>query len=179
MRKLVIGEFLSLDGVMEAPEKWTFPYFNEEVGAHLGSSMATSDALLLGRVTYEAFASTFSPQTGGEADTMNHLQKYVVSTTLKTADWNHSTLLQGNIAEAITALKQQPGKNIVVSGSGRLVQSLMQFGLVDEYSLLVYPIILGAGRRLFSDGLNTSSLRLIEARPFSNGVVLLRYQPER
>src|ERR1700730_4609805 len=108
MRKLVIGEFLSLDGVMEAPEKWTFPYFNEEVGTHLGSSMATSDALLLGRVTYEAFASTFSHQTGGEADAMNHMQKYVVSTTLKTADWNNSTLLQGNIAEAITALKQQP-----------------------------------------------------------------------
>lgn len=102
-----------------------------------------------------------------------------MSTTLKTADWNNSTLLQGNIAEAITTLKQQQGQNIVVSGSRRLVQSLMQFGLVDEYALLVYPIILGAGKRLFSDGLKTSSLRLIEARPFSNGAVLLRYQPER
>ncbi len=179
MSRIVVGEFVSLNGVMEAPEKWTFQYYNDEIGAHLGSSMATSDALLLGRVTYETFAAAFSQQTGGQADGMNNIRKVVVSSTLKTADWHNSTLINRNIPEEITRLKQRIGKDILVSGSGTLVQTLMQHNLVDEYALLVYPIVLGTGKRLFSDGMAASTLKLVEARPFSTGVVLLRYQPDK
>lgn len=179
MSRIVVGEFVSLDGVMEAPEKWTFQYYNDEIGAHLGSSMATSDALLLGRVTYETFAASFSQQTGGQADGMNNIRKVVVSSTLKTADWHNSTLINRNIPEEITRLKQRIGKDILVSGSGTLVQTLMQHNLVDEYALLVYPIVLGTGKRLFPDEMAKSALKLVEARPFGNGVVLLRYQPDK
>jgi dihydrofolate reductase len=171
--------FVSLDGVIEAPETWTYPYFNDEIGAHLGASYTTSDALLLGRVTYQTFAASFSSQTGGMADTMNNQTKYVVSTTLKTADWNNSTLIHENIPAEIAKLKQQPGKDITVTGSSTLIQTLVEHDLIDEYSLLVYPVVLGTGKRLFKDGIAKTTLKLIEAKPTSSGVVLLRYHPER
>jgi dihydrofolate reductase len=154
------------------------PFFNDEIGMYIGSRMATSDALLLGRATYETFAATFAHQTGGTADAMNNTRKYVVSTTLKTADWNNTTLINGNVAEEIARLKQQPGQDISISGSGTLIQTLMRHNLVDEYSLLVYPLVLGTGKRLFPDGIAKLCLKLIEARPLSTGVTLLRYQPE-
>ncbi len=179
MRRITVNEFVSLDGVMEAPEKWTFQYFDDEIGAHIGSSFASSDAMLLGRVTYETFAASFAGQTGDQADVMNNTRKYVVSTTLKTADWSNSTLINKNIMDEIAKLKQQLGKDIAISGSARLAQSLIQHGLVDVLDLLVYPVVLGAGKRLFPNGMAKSTLKLLEARQFNTGVVLLRYQPEK
>jgi dihydrofolate reductase len=186
MRKIIAGLFMSLDGVYEGPGPadqfeyagWTMPYFNDEVGGYIGSRMATADALLLGRKTYEGFAGFFAPQTGGTADAMNNLQKYVVSNTLTSADWQNSTLINGNVVEEITRIKQLPGQDISVSGSGTLLQTLIAHNLVDEFSLLVYPIVLGTGKQVFQHGLPKHNLKVIEIRPFSNGVVLMRYQPE-
>lgn len=186
MRKIVVAEYVSLDGVMEGPGPgdvfehagWTMPYYNEEVQKVVSDGMSRSDALLLGRVTYQGFEAAFSSQTGGIADVMNSFTKYVVSTTLKKAEWNNSRLIKGNIAEEIMKLKQQPGKDIAVSGSGTLVQTLMQYDLIDEYLLLVYPVVLGSGKRLFRDG-NKTTLKLIEAKALSSGIVVLTYQPER
>ena len=187
MRRIVVGMFVSLDGVVEAPgpdstfkyANWTQPYYNEEVGNFIGQQMATADALLLGRVTYEGFAASFSGQTGGVADIMNNRTKYVVSTTLKKAEWKNSTLIKGNVPEEIARLKQQPGKDISVSGSCTLVQTLIQHDLIDEYALLVYPVVLGTGKRLFRDGIEKTTLKLVEAKPTSLGVMLVRYQPEK
>ncbi len=178
MRKIVVSEFVSLDGVMEAPEKWTFQYYNDEVQKVIADGFSRSDALLLGRVTYQGFAAAFSGQTGPDADIMNSQRKYVVSTTLQKADWNNSTLIKGNIAEEIAKLKQQPGKDIAISGAGTLVRSLMQLDLVDEYSLLVYPVVLGSGMRLFEEG-TKATLKLLDAKPLSSGVVYLSYEAER
>ncbi len=188
MRKLVVSESITLDGVFEGPARtpyepfeqagWTEPYFSEEHMKYVSEGMAGGDALLVGRVTYEGFAASWTRQTGPVADFMNNVAKYVVSTTLKKAEWNNSTLISGNVAEEIARLKQQPGKNIAVLGSGALVRALMAYDLVDEYSLLVYPVVLGAGKRLFG-GENKTSLRLREARAFSSGVVFLSYEPDR
>lgn len=185
MRKIIVGEFLSLDGVMEDPggaEKyehggWTNPYYNAEIQQAVGASMARSDALLLGRVTYQAFEPAFSGRRGADADIMNSFAKYVVSTTLKKAEWNNSTLIKGNVAEEVAKLKQQPGKDIAISGSGTLVRYLMQHDLIDEYSLLVYPVVLGSGKRLFGDT-GMTKLKLVEAKPLSSGVVQLSYARE-
>lgn len=183
MRKIVAGIFMSLDGVYQGPGPtdefeypgWTMPFFNDEVGMYIGSRVATADAMLLGRNTYEAFAATFSPQTGGMADAMNNLPKYVVSTTLERADWNNSTLIRDQVADEVAKIKAMPGQDISISGSGRLVKSLLPHGLIDELSLLVFPLILGVGSRLFPEGLGKIDLKLIEAKGFSNGVVLMRY----
>jgi dihydrofolate reductase len=182
MRKIVVGMFVSLDGVIEGPGPtdnfehagWTMPYFNEEVGQAIAENTFRSDALLLGRQTYHDFAAVFASQSGGQADIMNNFPKYVVSTTLKKAEWTNSTLISKNVVEEITKLKQQPGKDITISGSGTLVHSLMAHGLIDEYSLLVMPVVLGTGKRLFPNGVNTS-LELIGAKPLSSGVVHLSY----
>lgn len=185
MRKIIVGMYVTLDGVMEGPGPdegfehagWTMPYFDEEIGQVLGESMSRCDSLLLGRVTYQTFAAAFSSQTEGIAHIMNSLPKYVVSTTLKTAEWNNSKLIKGNVAEEIAKLKQQPGKDILVNGSGTLVQTLIHHDLIDEYALLVYPVVLGTGKRLFRDGSKT--LKLIQTKPLRSGVVNLSYQPER
>ena len=169
---------MSFDGVVEAPEKWSFPYYTDEIQKHIGASMAASDAMLLGRVTYEGFEAAFSQGSGGDADAMNNMPKYVVSNKLKSADWKNSTLIKGNIIDEIKKLRQQPGKDLAISGSITLAQSLMKQGLIDEYALLVYPVVLGTGKRLFAEGVPTIPLKLIEARPMSSGVVLMRYQPD-
>lgn len=191
MRKIIVGMFVSLDGVVQAPGHpeedreggfehggWTMPYWHDDIGQTIFASMSASDALLLGRKTYQGFAAAFASAPAGDpfADYMNHTPKYVVSTTLKTVDWKNSTLLNG-MAE-VRQLKQQPGKDILISGSGTLVHSLMQHDLIDEYNLLVYPVTLGKGKRLFPDGLNLT-LKLVETKSFGSGVVLLRYQPDR
>ena len=149
MRKINAGLFISLDGVVESPEKWTGPYFNDQVGQAVGELMADNDALLLGRVTYEGFAAAFGGQSGGMADQMNSTPKFVVSGSLAAADWQNSTLISGNLTEAISALKQQPGKNIGMSGSSTLVSWLLRQGLLDQLDLLVFPVVLGTGKRLF------------------------------
>ncbi len=180
MRKVTAGLFVSLDGVTESPEKWQLPYFNDEMGEAIGVAMAAADAMLLGRVTYQEFAS-YWPGVSSEdqpfADYMNNTPKYVVSTTLDKVEWNNSTLIKGNVAEEITRLKQQPGKNIGITGSATLVQSLLQEDLLDELGLMVHPVVVGSGKHLFEDGGDTKVLRLVETKTFGSGVVVLSYQP--
>jgi dihydrofolate reductase len=180
VRKLVVTEFLSLDGVMENP-MWTFPYWNDEIAQFKGDESNASDALLLGRVTYQGFAEAWPKRTDEASGGVyfNSVRKYVVSTTLKEPlEWNNSHLIQGNLVDAITKLKQQDGQDITVHGSGRLIQTLMQHDLVDTYRLLVYPLVLGKGQRLFEDD-TTAKLNLVKSQSFSSGVIGLIYEPAR
>jgi dihydrofolate reductase len=178
MRTLFVTEFVSLDGVMEEP-RWTFKYWNDEISEFKGEESAASDALLLGRVTYQGFAAAWPQSEDEGADYFNNVRKYVVSETLEDPlEWNNSTLIKDNIVEQISDLKQQDGNDIAVHGSATLAQTLMQHDLVDRYRLLVYPVVLGQGKRLFKDGI-TATLRLLESRSFSSGVVALVYEPER
>jgi len=180
MRKIVAGLYVSLDGVTESPEKWTFPYFNDEVGQVVGSQMAESDAILLGRRTYEEFAAYWPDRTAADdpfADYLNNTPKYVVSTTLTSLEWENSTLIQGDIADALTQLKEGPGKNISITGSATLVRSLLSSGLIDELRLLLYPIVVGNGKRLFEDVREQFAVNLVESKAFSNSVVSLTYEP--
>ena len=177
MRNIVVTEFLSLDGVMEAPG-WTFKYWNDEIAQFKGAESAASDALLLGRVTYQGFAAAWPQSQDEGAPYFNSVRKYVVSTTLDTVEWNNSTLINDNIVEEITKLKQQDGQDMTVHGSATLVQALMQHDLVDRYRLLVYPVVVGKGKRLFNEG-TTATLKLVETHAFSSGVVALIYEPDR
>ena len=193
MRKLVVSEFVSLDGVMQAPGGadedteggfvhggWTQPYWHDDLGAHFGRAFAASDALLVGRKTWQIHGGAFESMGGDEfADMLNARAKYVVSTTLADASaWRNSTLIAGDVVEAVRALKAEPGKDIYVDGSSVLVHTLARHDLVDEYSLLVFPVVLGSGKKLFPDDLRVN-LRLVESRPFPTGVVLMRYVPDR
>jgi dihydrofolate reductase len=180
MRKIVAGLFMSLDGVVESPEQWQFPYFNNEMGQALGSSMAASDTLLLGRRTYQEFAATW-PGRGSDDPIgayMNNTPKLVASTTLDSTDWHNSTVLDGDLAEQVGRLKQQPGKNITVTGSITLVRSLLRDGLLDELALMVCPIVVGHGQRLFDDWSDQLQLDLQDAKTFGTGVLSLTYTPE-
>ncbi len=181
MRKIVAGLFLSLDGVMEAPEQWTGPYMNDELGQEIGSQLAGSDAMLLGRRTYQEFAAVWPHRTSEEfgpvADVMNGIPKYVVSTTLDRADWQNSTLIEGDVVAELTRLKQQPGKSIGISGSATLVRSLLRTNLLDELNLLVPPITVGTGRRLFEDWDARLPLKLERSKALSTGVLCLTYAP--
>jgi dihydrofolate reductase len=177
MRKLVVTEFLSLDGVIDNPA-WTFPYWNDEIARFKGEETDASDALLLGRVTYQGFAAAWPNSKDEGASYFNGVRKYVVSTTLDKAEWNNSVIIRDNILDEIAKLKQQDGANITVHGSATLANTLMQHDLVDSYRFLVYPVVVGKGRRLFHEGI-TATLRLVEARSFSSGVAALIYQPER
>ncbi len=177
MRKLVVTEFLSLDGVMESP-MWTFPFWNDEIAQFKGEESSSSDALLLGRVTYQGFAAAWPESKDEGAPYFNGVRKYVVSTTLDKAEWNNSVLIKDNIVAEITKLKQQDGKNITVHGSGRLIQTLMQHDLVDLYRLLIYPLVLGKGQRLFEDE-NKVNLKLVDSKTMSSGVIGLVYEPDR
>jgi dihydrofolate reductase len=177
--------YSTLDGVVEAPGPgepfehagWTGPYFDAELGQVVGSILGANDTMLLGRVTYEGFAAAFAGQSGGVADLMNNTPKVVVSTTLQSADWQNSTLVSGDIVGAITALKQQPGKNIGIGGSPTLVRWLLRRGLLDELHLFVMPIVLGKGKRLFAEGGDPLPLTLLATKTFGTGVVLLTYGP--
>jgi dihydrofolate reductase len=178
MRKLVVSMFVTLDGVMEAPGKWSFPYWNDEIARFKAEEMRSSDLLLLGRVTYQGFAAAWPAMTAEQgADQMNGMRKVVVSTTLTEALWKNSMLLKENVEAEIAKLKEQPGQDILVYGSADLLQTLMQHDLVDEYRLLVYPIVLGSGKRLFREGSIPVNLKLITSTVFGSGVVLLTYQP--
>lgn len=175
MRTLTITEFMSLDGVVENPA-WTFPYWNEETAAFKTVETKPSDALLLGRVTYEGFAAAWPKSTDQGAVYFNGARKYVVSNTLKNAEWNNSVIIR-NAVEDITRLKQEGDYDLVVHGSVNLAQTLIKHDLVDFYRLLVYPLVLGKGQRLFYEG-TTATLELVEARPFSSGVTALIYKPK-
>lgn len=177
MRKIVANLFMSLDGVVAAPETWTGPYFTEDIGQLIESEMAGTGILLTGRRTYETFAASFAHQSGGMADRMNTIPKIVVSTTLTTADWQNTTVV-GTTAE-LAVLKEQPGDTIAMSGSAGLVRSLLRDGLLDELRLLLFPVIVGQGTGLF-DGIDKRlSFELLESRTFTGGVVRLTYRPAR
>jgi dihydrofolate reductase len=190
MRELIVAEFITLDGVIQAPGGvdedteggfthggWTHPYWHDDIGAHFSQTMSQADALLLGRKTWQIHGGAFEPMTGDPfADALNSVRKYVVSTTLKsTSAWRNSTLIRENVVETVRQLKGQPGKNILLDGSSVLVHALAQNDLVDEYSLHVYPLVLGSGKRLFPEG-KRLDLTLVEASPLPTGVVFMRYR---
>jgi len=188
MRKVIASEFVTLDGVMEDPT-WTFRFSSEEQEKFKFDELAASDALLLGRVTYEGFAAAWpnmmeqyrGPRRaalGEYTDMMNGYPKHVVSTTLEEPlEWNNSTLIEGDVAEEVSGLKRQPGKDILVFGSGNLVNTLMEHDLIDEYRLMIFPIIVRSGRRLFADGIEERVLDLVNTETFGSGVVVLTYRP--
>ncbi len=179
MRKIVAVLWVSLDGVMESPERWAHLYFNDEMAKVAGSGQAAADTLLLGRRTYQEFAAYWPDQTSDVpfADYMNNTRKLVASRTLKSAEWQNSTLIKGDVVEELTRLKQQPGKNITILGSATLVRSLLRDGLLDELNLWLVPIVLATGKRLFEDGSDRVPLKLVEARTFGTGVVSVTYAP--
>src|SRR5919107_1172840 len=183
MRKVVASELVSLDGVMGSPQEWAFSYSDAEMEQANASGMDASDALLLGRATYQEFASYWPYQNSADqpfTDYLNNTLKFVISTTLEEPlEWQNSTLIKGNVAEEIAKLKQQPGKNIGIVGSATLVRSLLGDNLLDELSLIVHPIVVGSGRRLFEEGGDQKELKLVDSRTFSTGVVYLTYQPDR
>ncbi len=182
MSKLVVGEWLTLDGVFDADtmNQWFDPYHSDDRGAYIQEVVSSSGVLLLGKKTYEMFAAYWPHQKNdemGPASKLNSMPKYVVSPTLKAATWNNSTIIRGNVVEEIKKLKEQPGGDLLVSGSATLVQSLMEAGLVDEYKFLVQPIIVGSGKRFFKDGRPMARMKLVETKTFSLGVIALRYKP--
>jgi dihydrofolate reductase len=180
MRRIVVSEFVSLDGVVEDPS-WTVQFGGEEQQRFKYDELSEADALLLGRVTYEGFAAAWphmTEQAGEYADMMNGYPKYVVSTTLEEPlGWNNSTLIKGDVAEEVSRLKELPGKDILVFGSGTLVNGLMRLGLIDEYRLMIFPVVLGSGQRLFGDGVEETVLELVGTETFDTGVVVLSYRP--
>jgi dihydrofolate reductase len=178
MGTIIVSEFITLDGVIEGPD-WSIPYFNEEIGQFKLDDLFASDALLMGRVTYEIHAAAWPSEKDEEgfAERMNSLPKFVVSSTLQQVEWNNSRLIRGNIPEEITKLKREISRNILIDGGSDLVNLLRQHDLIDEYRLLVHPIMLGKGKRLFREGSPKRELRLREARALSGGVVVLVYQP--
>lgn len=188
MARLIASEFVTLDGVIEAPgheehrsgrNAWALRGGSEEQQRFKIDELFAADAILLGRVTYQIFAAFWPTAPGdlGFADRMNGLPKYVVSRTLKTAEWNNTVVLHENVAEQVSKLKQEHDRDILIFGSADLVNSLMKHDLIDEYRLLVFPVVLGSGKRLFRDESDLSHLRLVRTRTFSSGVVLLSYEP--
>lgn len=177
MRNLVVTTFLTLDGVMEAPS-WSMGYWNDDIAQFKGEESNASDALLLGRVTYEGFAAAWPNSKDEGADYFNNVRKYVVSTTLDKAAWNNTTIISGDIVAEINKLKQQDGQDIIVHGSANLIQTLIRHDLVDRYRLLVYPVILGEGMRLFQEG-TAATLKLVEAKALTSSVTALIYEPNR
>jgi len=186
MRKVVVSEFVTLDGVMEDPGGaegfkhggWSFQFSSADQQQFKVEELFKADALLLGRRTYQGFAAAWPtmPGTGAYGERMNSLPKYVVSTTLSEVTWN-ATLITGDLTEELPRLKQEAGQDILIFGSGQLVHTLNVRDLIDEYRLMVFPVVLGSGKRLFPDGNEKKMLRLVESRTFDSGVVLLTYQP--
>ena len=190
MRKVVVSEFISLDGVIEDPGGaggfdrggWSFQFDRGPEGDKFRfDELAAADTLLLGRVTYEGFAAAWpqmEEQTGEYGAWMNGYPKHVASRTLEEPlEWNNSTLIEGDVAEGVSELKQQAGKDILVFGSADLVNALMEHDLIDEYRLMVFPVVVGKGKRLFEEGIDTKSLRLADSKTFDSGAVVLTYSP--
>jgi dihydrofolate reductase len=194
MRKIIVAEFITLDGVIQAPggDKedtdggfvhggWTWPYWHDDIGKHFFQLMEHADSLLLGRKTWQIHGTAFEPMPDSDpfGSAMNNIQKYVVSTTLKSTDaWRNSTLINKSVVEEISRLKQQQGKDILTDGSSVLVHSLIENNLVDEYALHIYPLVLGGGKRLFPKG-NYISLKLLESQALPTCVVFQRYIPSK
>ena len=186
MGRIVVTEFVSLDGVMEAPgggegfkhAGWTFKINRGQEGDKFKvDETLHTEALLLGRVTYEGFAAAWPSMKGEFADKFNSLPKYVVSSTLKKAEWNNSTVLKGDVVQETSKLRQELSGDIVVHGSGQLVQTLLDHGLVDELRLMVFPVVLGTGKRLFGDMSDKKQLRLVDSKTVGDGIAILIYGP--
>jgi dihydrofolate reductase len=179
MRKIVAGLFMSLDGVVENPNRWGTSYFCNEMWEMMSVGIAQADAVVLGRRTYQEFAEIWPKQgsNGPMANFLNNARKYVFSATLEKAEWKNSALVKGSLAEELAKLKRQPGKNIQVPGSPRLVRSLLRDRLLDELTLFVLPIVVSAGMRLFAEMTDQLRLKLVASRTFGNGVLSVTYQP--
>lgn len=196
MRKIAVTEFISVDGVIESPHEWHLPFFDDEAGMYKHNELVNTGALLLGRTTYDGFAAAWpergrdmagQPEPADESDDeayftdrFNWLPKYVVSDTLTEdrATWNNTRIIRGtNLADDLNALKREDGKDIVIHGSGKLVASLMPLGVIDEYRLMVHPIVVGKGQRLFSEGLPSTTLTLVDTVSYPKGITVLTYAP--
>lgn len=192
MQKLVVGTFLTLDGVMQAPGDpqedteggfqhggWHLPLFDDDAGRIISEQIVETDSLLLGRKTYQIFARYWpnAPADDPIAQKLNNLPKHVVSTTLDKAEWNNSTLIKGNVSEEVNKLKQSGSGILSVTGSGKLAQTLMQKDLIDEYILWIHPIVLGSGKRLFEGGIVPVNLKLVDTKTTASGILILTYQP--
>ena len=193
MRKLIVSEFMSLDGVMQAPGGkdedrdggfehggWTVPYWHDDIGQSFFALMQEADALLLGRRTYQIHAEAFEPMPAGDpfGDMLNKPKKYVVSRTLEKPLWRHTTIIRDDVIESVRALKAEPGGSILTDGSSQLVHALLAHDLVDELHLLLYPLTLGSGKRVFPNGVHTA-FTLLSATPYPSGVVGLHYARQR
>lgn len=191
MRKLVVSTFITLDGVMQAPGGteedpsggfayggWSFNYWDDMMGQVMGEFMAKPSELLLGRKTYEIFAAHW-PYIKDDpvADKLNSVKKYVVSRTLDEASWNNSTLVTGDVAQAVRSLKEQKGHEIQVHGSGNLIQTLLKHDLIDEFRLWIFPVTVGKGKRLFGEGTQPAGLKLIDSKTSTTGVIIATYEP--
>jgi dihydrofolate reductase len=184
MRPLIVTEFVSLDGVMEAPggepgyahAGWVGDYFSDELGEYKGEEQEAAETLLLGRRTYEGFYGAWPGRTGAMADKINTMEKFVVSASLATIEWETASRLGSPLVAAVTELKAREGGPILVAGSRTLAQALLREGLVDELHLQVFPVILGSGMRLYPDSPDRLNLELVESRPVPNGVVLQTYR---
>jgi dihydrofolate reductase len=187
MSKVVVSQFVTVDGVIEDPggsenfERggWAFQFDRGEEGDKFKlDEVMASEVLLLGRVTYEGFAEAWPSRSGEFADKFNNMAKYVVSTTLEDPEWNNSTVINSNVADEVSKLKQEPGGDILVNGSATLMRELLENDLVDEYRLMVFPVVLGSGKRLFPDEIDSTPLRLVDAKPTAD-VLILTYEPVR
>ena len=181
MRKIVSNFFISLDGVVEAPDQWHFPYFDDEMGAAVGAGFATTDAMLMGRVLYDEWAAYWPDHAGEDfGDVMNGMKKYVVTTSLQTADWQNTEIVSGDVATKLADLKAQDGGDIAMSGSATTVRWLLRNGLLDELNLLVHPLVVGDGRaRLFPPDEPSLPLQLRSSQTFKSGVLNLSYVSAR
>lgn len=182
MRRIIVSESIAVDGVFDAETmgQWAAPYYSGERDEIVRGIVLAADALLLGRTTYDLQAWYWPSQKGDKYGVANHkysMPKYVVTSGPLQAQWNNSMTIQKNAVEEISRLKQQPGKNILIEGSAALVQFLAQAGLIDEYQLLIHPALAGSGKRFFKEGTGPTRLKLLESKPISLGVVLLRYEP--
>jgi dihydrofolate reductase len=185
MRKLVVTEFVTLDGVMEAPggepthphTGWVFDFIGKEQEEFKLQELLEADAQLIGRVTYESFAGAWPERAGEMADKMNSMPKYVVTTTLDELDWNNSIPIKGDVAGQVARLKQEDGGPILVAGSRTLVHTMMEHDLVDEYRLMVFPVVLGSGKRLFPESPDKTTLELVDTKTFETGVQVNTYRP--
>lgn len=177
--RVVATEYLSLDGVFEEPGRWSGPFFNDQAQQFKAAELYGSDALLLGRKTYEGFAAAWPSMTdeAGFAYKMNTMPKYVVSSTLQQLEWSGSRLISGEVAEGVRTLKKEPGGDLLLSGSAQLFDTLRQEDVIDLYRFMVHPVVLGAGRRLFVDDTDEKVLRLTHTETFSSGIVILEYEP--
>jgi dihydrofolate reductase len=178
--KIIGNLFMAIDGVVESPDKWSLSYWSDDIGNVVMGGMQNADALLLGRVTYEGFAQAWPDRTDENdpgAGFMNNVKKYVVSRTLTKVDWNNSTLLEGDVADSVRELKESGNGEIAMSGSSTLVRSLLQLKLLDELNLLVYPVIVGRGKRLAEGDGEHLPLELVKSTAFDNGVIHQLYRP--